>query len=185
MRIAHRFLLCGLVCGLFCGELASAHVISMSTGWATVYGNRVEYILRMPKYEMPPGEDPAALLFGHIRFSSGFETGKLIGSECHDDPASSGYLCGASYVFSGPVEKLGVDCTFYEITVPNHIHMLHADRNGKSDQAILDSTFSDATLAFRPPTRAELIARQSGAGAFRVWTSWAILLLLVAVTLAA
>lgn len=157
----------------------------MSTGWATVYGNRVEYILRMPKYELPPGKDPTPLLFSHIRFSSGFETGKLTGSECQDDPATVTYVCGASYQFTNPVERLGVDCMFYEITVPNHIHMLHADRNGKSDQAILDSTFSTATLAFRPPTKAELMAEQSGAGAFRIWTSWAILLLLLETALAA
>ena len=157
----------------------------MSTGWATIYGNRVDYILRMPAYELPPGKDPTGPLFSHIRFSSGFETGRLTGSECHDDPATVTYVCGASYQFRNPVERLSVDCSFYEITVPNHIHMLHADRNGKTDQAILDSTFSTATLAFRPPTDAELIAQQSGAGAFRVWTSWALLLLLLAIALAA
>jgi hypothetical protein len=157
----------------------------MSTGWATIYGNRVEYILRMPKYELPPGKDPTPALFSHIRFSSGFETGKLTASECHDDPTTVTYVCGASYQFPDPVERLSVDCSFYEITVPNHIHMLHADRSGKSDQAILDSTFSTATLAFRPPTEAELMAQQSGAGAFRVWTNWAMLLLLLAIALAA
>lgn len=169
---------------LFC-TAASAHVISMSTGWATVYGSRVDYIVRMPKYELPPGKDPTAEIFGHIRFSSGFETGRPTGSECQDDPTAVSYVCGATYQFTSPVDRLGVDCTFYEITVPNHIHMLHADRGGKSDQAILDSTFSSAILAFRPPTQVELAVEQAGAGAFRVWKSWALLFLLLALAIAA
>lgn len=163
---------------------ASAHVISMSTGWATVVGNHLEYILRMPKYELPPSSDPARLLFSHIHFYSGFESGRLSGAECHDDPGSTNYLCAANYQFSAPVERLRVDCTFFEVTVPNHIQMLHGERDGKSDQAILDSAFPTATLAFRPPTPAELMAEQAGAGAFRVWTSWAQVLLLIAVALA-
>jgi hypothetical protein len=163
---------------------AFAHVISMSTGWATVEGAHLEYIVRMPRYEMPTNADPAQTLFSHIRFYSGFETGRLTGSECHDEPGSNNYLCAANYQFSAPIDSLRVDCTFYEVTVPNHIHMLHAERSGKSDQAILDSAFPGATLAFRPPTAAELIAQQAGAGALRVWTSWAQVLLLLAIVLA-
>ena len=171
----------------FCAP-APAHVISMSTGWATIDGSHVEYILRMPKYELPPGKDPTAAIFAHISFYSGFETGRLTGAECHEDPTSgnnaANYLCGANYQFSAPVDRLRVDCTFYQVTVPNHIHMLHAELAGKSDQAILDSAFSTATLAFRPPTAAELVAEQAGAGAFRVWTNWAQVLLLLAIALA-
>ena len=164
---------------------ASAHVISMSTGWATVDGNHVEYILRMPKYEVPARTDPAQLLFDNIHFYGGFETGRLTGAECHDDPGTANYLCAANYQFSAPVDRLRVECTFYQVTVPNHIHMLHGERAGKSDQAILDSAFSTAILAFRPPTAPELMAEQAGAGAFRVWTSWAQALLLLAIALAA
>jgi hypothetical protein len=163
---------------------ASGHVVSMSTGWATIDGNHVEYILRMPKYELPPNQDPGPALFSHLQFYSGFETGHLAGAECHDDPGTTNYLCAANYQFTAPVDRLRVDCTFYEVTVPNHIHMLHAERAGKSDQAILDSAFSTATLAFRPPTAPELIADQAGAGAFRVWTNWAQVLLLLAIALA-
>ena len=155
----------------------------MSTGYATVTGNRVEYILRMPQYEMAHVKNPDSL-FDHIRFSSGFETGRRTGRECHDDPATSTYLCAANYEFSSPVDRLGVECTFFEVTVPNHIHMLHGERNGKSDQAILDSSFSSASLAFRPPTAFETAVEQSGAGAERVWTNAVQLLLLIALAIA-
>lgn len=164
---------------------APAHVISMSMGYATVAGNRVEYLLRMPAYEVANVKDPERALLGHIRFTSGFETGRVTGQECHRDRASDNFICAANYEFSQPVERLGVECSFYAVTVPNHIHMLHAERAGKSDQAILDSSFSSATLAFRPPTAAEQAVEQSGAGAFRVWTNWAQLLLLIALGIAA
>jgi hypothetical protein len=171
----------GLLLALACA--ASAHVISMSNGFATVTGNRVEYILRMPVYEVPSGVDPASRLLGAIRFTSGFETARRLDGECHADAGT--YLCAANYAFSAPVEKLGVDCRLYEVTVPNHIHMLHAERGGKFDQAILDSAFPSASLAFRPPTAVELAVEQSGAGAMRVWTNAAQVLLLVALALAA
>jgi len=162
----------------------SAHVISMSTGWATVSGNQVEYILRMPKYEIGNASNPTRAIFDNIRFSSGFDTGAPIGEECHDDPASANYLCAATYRFRSPVERLGVECTFYRVTAPNHIHMLHAELNGKSDQAILDAAFSSATLAFRPATAFEIFVEQFGSGAFRTWTNWAQMLLLVTIALA-
>lgn len=138
----------------------------------------------MPKYELPPDEDPTRALFDHIHFYSGFETGRLTGAECRDEPGTTNYLCAANYQFSAPVDRLRVECTFYEITVPNHIQMLHAERNGKSDQAILDSAFPDATLTFRPPTAIEQMADQAAAGAFRASTNWAQVLLLVAIALA-
>jgi hypothetical protein len=163
---------------------ASAHVISMSTGYATVAGSRVEYILRMPQYEMAHVKNPNDLL-DHIRFSSGFESGRRTGGECHADPSTQTYLCAANFEFPRPVERLGVECTFYDVTVPNHIHMLHAERNGKYEQSILDSSFPSANMAFRPPTALETAAEQSGAGARRVWTNSVQLLLLVALAIAA
>jgi hypothetical protein len=142
-------------------------------------------VLRMPAYEMAHVKDPEHALFDHIRVSSGFETGRRLDGECHADPESSTYICAANYEFAGNIERLGVECTFFDVTVTNHIHMLHAERDGKFDQAILDSSFPSATLAFRPPTRAEIAVEQSGAGALRVWTNYVQLLLLIALAIAA
>jgi hypothetical protein len=164
---------------------ASGHVISMSNGFAMVTGNRVEYVLRMPDYEIAQLKDPGRALLERIRFSSGLETARRVDGECRDDPSTSTLICAANYQFTAPVEKLGVDCRFYEATVPNHIHLLRAERDGKYDQAILDSAFSSATLAFRPPTAVETAAGESAAGAMRVWTNAAQVLLLVAIALAA
>lgn len=167
----------------FCGP-AFAHVISMSTGQATVAGNRVGYILRMPDYEIGATKNPADALFSHIRFSIGFETGRLIDRECHHDTANSAWLCGADYQFSRQVEQLHVECSFHEITVANHIHVLRAERDGKTDRAILDSSFPSATLAFRPPTALERGIEQTLAGVIGIWTNRAGLLLLFALAVA-
>jgi hypothetical protein len=40
----------------------------------------------------------------------------------------------------------------YAVTVPNHVHTLHATWNGKEDRAFFDYTFTYATLRFRPPS---------------------------------
>jgi len=69
--------------------------------------------------------------------------------------------------------------------VPNHVHMLHAERAGKYDSAVLDSSFDTGTLTFRPPTVIEIAAEQAGAGAIRVWKGAAQMLLLIALALAA
>lgn len=169
--------------------LLPAHVISMSTGYATVRGSSVEYIFRMPDYEMAHVRDPGSL-FDHLRFSSDGEDGVRTGQECHPDPANGVYLCAADYRFSKPVDKLDVECTFYQVTVPNHVHMLRAERLDKDghgekyDQAILDSSFPSATLAFRPPTPAEIALSEGGAGFGQVFASYIQLLLLFAVALA-
>jgi len=166
-----------------CGAL-SAHVISMSTGYAAIHGRELEYTFRIPDYEMAHVRDPLSL-FEHIHFSSDGEEGIRTGQECHPDPANSSYLCAADYRFSRVIERLDVECTFYQVTVPNHVHMLHAERAGKYDQAILDSSFPSATLAFRPPTAAEVAITQSGAGFMQVLESGAQLLLLFATAFAA
>jgi hypothetical protein len=163
---------------------ASAHVISMSSGFVNVSGNKVEYLLRMPAYEMQQGVNPVTL-FDHIRFTSGFETAQRLDGECHPDPSAATLICAANYRFSAPVDKLGVEATFYEITVPNHIHLLRAERDGHFDQAVLDSTLSSATLAFRPPTALETALNESAAGAVRTGKNLAQVFLLVALALAA
>lgn len=168
---------------LMCGALF-AHAISMSTGYATVHGRELEYTFRIPDYEMAHVREPLSL-FDHIRFSSDGEEGARTGQECHPDPANGSYLCAADYRFSRPIERLAVECSFYQATVPNHVHMLHAERAGKYDQAILDSSFPSATLAFRPPTAAEVALTQSGAGFTQVFAGWAQLLLLFAAAFAA
>ena len=156
----------------------------MSTGYAAIHGRELEYTFRIPDYEMAHVHDPLSL-FDHIRFSSDGEDGVRMGQECHPDPANGAYLCAADYRFSRAIEQLAVECTFYQLTVPNHVHMLHAERSGKYDQAILDSSFPSATLAFRPPTAAEVALTQSGAGFAQVLASAAQLVLLFATAFAA
>ncbi|MGI8991426.1 MAG: HupE/UreJ family protein [Bryobacteraceae bacterium] len=136
----------------------------MSTGDAVVSGNHVEYVLRMPSYEMPRISDPARALFDHVRFSSGGYPAKVLNEVCHEDAAQGEYICAAYYEFPAPVERLDVECALHEITVPNHVHLLRAEKAGKRDQAIFDYSFPRATIRFEPPGPLELAATQMGSG---------------------
>src|SRR6266702_6621693 len=113
-----------------------AHVMSMSTGDVAVEGNRAHYELRMPVYEIADVKNPETALFEHIRFSTAGQAGRLTQKSCREDMSQGSYVCSAEYEFLIPVDRLDVECTFHTVTVPNHVHLLRAQKDGKSDQAI-------------------------------------------------
>ena len=162
-----------------------AHTMSMSNGDLQVHGNRATFELRMPAYEVAHIADPAKQLFGSFRFSSDGQEGKLSGQTCHDSPGDGTYVCVGTYDFPAPVETLEVECRLPRITVPNHVHLLRAYRDGKSDQAIFDVSFEKAELRFRPPTAIELATKEILAGMLRAASAIAGLLFLFALALAA
>ncbi len=164
---------------------AWGHVVSMSSGDVTVEGARAHYELRMPLYEVAHAPAPERSLLEHIRFSSGGRDATLVTSSCAADPARDLYVCTAEYRFAAPVERLDVECTYYAVTVPNHVHLLRAELAGKRDQGLFDLSFPRATLRFRPPTPAEVAAAQAGAGFMRALGGAAQVLFLVALVLAA
>jgi len=139
----------------------SGHVMSLSTGEATVSGNRVDYILRVPYYEVESLPHPETALLEHIAFAGG----QLQEHKCFRDGES--YVCAAEYLFRHPVETLEVTCTLYAVTVPNHVHTLHATWNGKEDRAFFDYTFTNATLRFRPPSAWESAVERMVQGGLR------------------
>jgi hypothetical protein len=135
--------------------------MSMSTGDVTVSGNRVEYVLRIPIYEIAHTSQPDRALLEHVRFAGGH----LQHQQCFPDGES--YVCAADYLFDNRVETLDVSCTLYAVTVPNHVHVLRARKGNKEDQAFFDYTFTSATLRFEPPTPLGIATRQTMEGAFR------------------
>ena len=169
------------VCLLTLAGPAVAHVMSMSQGDLVIEGDHARYELHMPLYEVAHVSAPEKTLLEHIRF----EGAQLTHSECRAEAARDTYVCIADYHFAKPHESVDVECTFPEITVPNHVHLLRATLREKRDEAIFDRTFSHATLRFRPPTSSEIAITQGGAGALRALGSAAQALLLVALVLAA
>jgi hypothetical protein len=160
---------------------AWAHVMSMSSGDLTVDGARAHYDLRMPLYEIVHVSNPEQALLEHIRFAGA----RLVKHDCHADTARDVYLCSADYEWPLPVEQIDVECTFPAVTVPNHVHLLRAERAGKRDEAIFDLAFTRATLRFRPPTKTEIVVTQAGAGFVRALSGAVQLLFLGALVLAA
>ena len=91
-------------------------------------------------------------------------------SECHADAARDTYLCTADYEFGAPVSPIDVECTLASITVPNHVHLLHAEMGGKRDEAIFDIGFTRATLRFVRRRRSRRRSRRQA----REWSArWA------------
>jgi hypothetical protein len=155
--------------------------MSMSSGDLTVTGNRAHYELRMPLYEITHVTNPDRTLLEHIRFAGA----RTVAHDCRADDAGSTYLCSADYEWPSPVEQVEVECTFPSVTVPNHVHLLRAEKDGKRDEAIFDLSFTRATLRFRPPTRIETVVTQAGAGFLRALEGLAQVLFLAALALAA
>lgn len=177
MRVAAGFIL--IACPAF------AHVMSMSSGDLTIRGIQAHYDFRLPLYEVPHVKNPAQSLFAHIAFSSAGRSAQLLDHACREDAARGFYLCTANYQFAAPVEALDVDCSFYAVTVPNHVHLLRVDNGAKHDQAVFDISFPRATLRFRPPTALETAISQAGGGALRALGGAAQILFLASLVLAA
>jgi HupE / UreJ protein len=173
------------LCFLFSCTFLHGHAISMSNGEVTLRGDHLDYVLSMPMYEAAHTPDPDRTLLDHIYFSSHGETARLIQKSCHEDAAKGVYICAAEYVFAHPVDRLDVECTLYQVTVPNHVHLLRAENGGKHDQAIFDYSFTQTTLRFRPPTSFEIAVQQGFEGMLRAVAGPVQLLFLAGLVLAA
>ena len=156
-----------------------AHVVSMSTGELRVDGPLADYELRIPMIEIAQMADPSSIL-NYIQFEGGHRRS----ARCADEDGT--YVCHASYEFENLVpDRLAVECRFFEVTVPNHVHWLHATRGANSDQEIFDQAFPRSELRFRPPSRMEIFWRQFGLGFARAAMNWIGLLFLVGLAVAA
>jgi hypothetical protein len=161
----------------------AAHMVSMSSGELTVKENSAHFELRMPTYELVHVRDPQRTLLEHVRFRSGSTWAQATNTACRSE--QDNYICEADYQFPAGVEELTVECTLAAVTVPNHIHLLHAYRGDKTDQAVFDLSFTTTDLRFRPPTAFETAAREFAAGFLRAAGGLAPLLFLAGLVLAA
>jgi hypothetical protein len=155
-----------------------AHVVSMSTGELRIDGPLADYELRIPMVEVAPMANPA-LIIDYIHFEGGHRTS----AKCADEDGT--YVCRASYEFATLVpDRLAVECRFFDATVPNHVHWLHATRGPNSDQEIFDQAFPNSQLRFRPPSRIETFLREFGLGFARAARNWIGLLFILGLAIA-
>ena len=157
-----------------------ANVVSMSSADLVVEGQRGSYELRMPMYELTHVANPETALFEHIQFKGA----ERKSGACHED---SGYfVCNAIYEFARPIpDKVDAICTLFQVTVPNHVHLLHATQGKNGDQVVFDQRFTDVEVRFRPPSAAEKFVRDAAAGMSRLWYSVSGLVFLITLALAA
>jgi hypothetical protein len=159
---------------------AYAHVVSMSSGELHVDGRTATYELRIPMYELTHVTHPETALLDQVKFQGAHR----ISSMCKEQNET--YICRADYEFDRPVpDKIEVECTLFQVTVPNHVHLLYAVQGPNSDQQVFDQSFRQAEVRFHPPSRAELIAKAAAAGIARLFKSVSGLLFLAVLVLAA
>ena len=170
--------------GLGLTASASPHAISMSSGELEVEGDRAVYELRMPLYEVTHLEEPERTLLENIRLRSESGEARLLEASCKADAASGWYRCRSVFEFAAPIEQLDIECNFAAVTVPSHVHLLRATRDGVTKQAVFDFSFNQATIRFTPPTGAEIAVTELWTGAARVLGGPVQLLFLAALALA-
>ena len=167
-------LLAGLV-----SAAAGAHVVSMSTGELNVSGTTATYELRIPMYEVAHVANPEAALLEHVTFARAVRKS----ASCRVEGET--YVCQATYDVPLPFDRIQATCTLFQVTVPNHVHLLRAIQGVNSDQAVFDQSFTHAEIRFHPPSRAEQIVGELGTGAWRAITSVEGMLFLLALAIAA
>ena len=148
-----------------------AHPVSMSTGEFHMDGPTATFELRIPMYEVAQIAHPETELLAHFRFGDGH----LARSTCQVGigPEDGSYTCHGEYEFPTlHPDTLEVQCTLFQATVPNHIHMLTATQMSGSgqeftDQEVFDRRFTTIEVRFRPPSAAEAMFRGAASGALR------------------
>jgi hypothetical protein len=169
-----------LICCSTLAEYANAHVVSMSSGELRVNGRTATYELRIPMYEVAHVTHPETALLDQLKF----EGARRTSSNCQEQDGT--YICHADYEFNQPVpDRIEVECTLFQVTVPNHVHLLYAVQGPNSDQQVFDQSFRQAEVRFHPPSRAELVAKAAAAGIARLFKSVSGLLFLAVLVLAA
>ncbi|MCC6536183.1 MAG: HupE/UreJ family protein [Bryobacterales bacterium] len=164
---------------------ARAHMVSMSSGEVRVEGARARYELRVPLYEVAHVKDPERTLLDAVVFSSAGAPSRRTEATCRQEKSEDALICIAVYEFAAPVEVLTARSRLHAALVANHVHLLRATRGDVTDQALLDLSFPQADIRFRPPTSWELAVQHAGAGALRVLGGLAQWLFLAALVLAA
>jgi hypothetical protein len=177
---AFRLILGLCVLGLCLAASLHAHVVSISTGELRMDGPTATFELRIPMYEVTQLAHPETELLAHFRFADGH----LTQAACHQEDGT--YICHAEYEFPRlHPDGLEVECTLYQVTVPNHVHLLTATQGMNTDQEVFDQRFTKAEVRFRPPSPAEAMAREAASGALRAVASASGVLFLCGLALAA
>ena len=153
----------------------SAHVVSISTGDLRVDGPTAVFELRLPLYEVAHVAHPETELIAHVRFAGA----RLAAESCRAD--QDDYVCVAHYEFPTRIDHVDVDCTLFAVTVPNHVHLLHAVEGENSDDAVFDQTLTHADLHFHPRSPLESITRDAASGVRRAAAGISALFLLILV----
>jgi hypothetical protein len=130
-----------LLCFPLTLELHS-HTLSMSTSRLDVSSDHATLELIVPAYEAQHVAQPRTVLAQAIEIDgSGPAT-----SNCSEE--NRGFICRSTYRVSGDA-PLRIRCLLAKVIVENHVHVMHAARGGRVDQAVFDRGMEQTVLRFR------------------------------------
>jgi len=149
----------------------AAHAVSISSSELRVNGLSAVYEFRIPMYEIAQVANPEAALLDHVLFSGIVRTSSQCGAQAET------YVCVADYALPSGTERLTIECTLFQITVPNHVHLLTVVADGNSDQEVFDKNTTRRIVRLHPPTHVEAFVRDVGDGMLRILQNGAVLML--------
>lgn len=152
-----------LACPFLFTPVLFAHATSVSTGEIRIDGTHAGYELHMPMYEAAAVANAESALLSHLRFADA----RLTRSTCQDQ--SGIYTCHAEYEFpQTPGDEMDVECRLFEITVPNHVHLLTVVNGPNLTQVVFDQQTPRAAVRFKPASRVEALLSDAVKGAGRI-----------------
>ncbi len=129
----------------------------MSSGKLTQSGSTVRYELQIPMFEVQHVTRPDVALPHAIQL----EGAQRNAATCRQEREN--YMCQMDWEYPAPPASIVVQCRLVQVTVANHVHVLHAQRGEEVDQAIFQGSIERAELVFRKdgPLLAALRSRPS------------------------
>lgn len=144
----------------------SAHLVSFSESELAFEGNRAEFRLAVPLYELDHLRQARETVLDRFRFPGA----TVSGSGCREK--NQQWECSATVVFPSEPESVKVQCDLATVLVAGHVHVMRLRRAGYERSAVFDATYREAVVALLAPTPAERWTRDAAAGASRAAAGW-------------
>jgi hypothetical protein len=152
--------------GLLFAIPLSAHLVSFSESELSLEGNRAEFRLSIPLYELEHLRQARETLLERFQFPGA----TLTASGCRAE--GDQWQCRAAIVFPADPSSVKVKCDLAAVLVAGHVHVMRLRRAGYERSAVFDLTFREAVISVLAPAPAERWARNAAAGAARAVAGW-------------
>jgi hypothetical protein len=152
--------------GLLFAIPLSAHLVSFSESELSLEGNRAEFRLSIPLYELEHLRQARETLLDRFQFPGA----TLTASGCRAE--GDQWECRATIDFPTEPESVKVQCDLASVLVAGHVHVMRLRRAGVERSAVFDATYRDAVISLFAPAPVDRWTRDAAAGAGRAVAGW-------------